>query len=548
MAGCSQRPRCHKTKKRRCILPNPWLSYLAHNGGKGLSRDEIMHGYKVWKSATFRRFTSSSKAHVARRQGKLCDIFAPKSRPAPRKVSRAAPPRRQPKAAAPNQREKLKKAQEKRRVEREKEQAAAAKERARDEAAARRAAAKKKREQSAARERYSAPVTRRAAASKTRKQQAAASEERKKKREQSAASAPVTRRAAASKAAASEERKKKREQSAASAPVTRRSKAAASEERKKKASDERRRTLKGKGKAKPTQRMKRPTASQRNEVNALRERFCKDSFKSPVLGMIDQPSSMPEKLYGVLSSEIPRNPLKAYRLNTPKDHTCLWTSIAAGLLGSTGQWNMIKRDGESLCDRLMTLLQQYRSEAPRRAFDIRFLKWIALKQLRETPVINRKCILTSYNSQGSRVGEESNYKVKVRNQYEVSPTEKDYDKIEEHYTKELMKNRYWGGDAEMNLLSEALSPLVGLAVFAPPENSDPTPPMTRRSRKRKVEQPAPDIGLSLQRWVHPDKPASVLLLRYTGHFHYELLSLQDQKKNFLVLGGRVPHYMVGTKT
>ena len=97
MAACSHRPRCHKTKSRRCIKPNPWMSYVSHHGGKGLSRVELMAGYRLWKRETFRRFTS--KKHVARRQSVLCDIFAPNSKPA--RVSRTAvAPRKRPSSVA----------------------------------------------------------------------------------------------------------------------------------------------------------------------------------------------------------------------------------------------------------------------------------------------------------------------------------------------------------------------------------------------------------------------------------------------------------------
>lgn len=74
MAGCKQRPRCHKTKSRRCIKPNPWLTFLNLYSGEGKSRVWLTSKYKIWKKENFGRFSSSSKAHVARRQNKLCDM------------------------------------------------------------------------------------------------------------------------------------------------------------------------------------------------------------------------------------------------------------------------------------------------------------------------------------------------------------------------------------------------------------------------------------------------------------------------------------------
>ena len=533
MAGCSQRPRCHKTKKRRCIKPNPWVSYLAQNGGKGLSRDEIMHGYKVWKSATFRRFTSSSKAHVARRQEKLCDLFAPNSRPAPRRVSRVAlPQRRRPKAAAPtvnkqtNNRGKQDKAREKRRVEREKEQAderrkkaSAEKKRERDEAAARRASAEKKRERDKA-------AARRASAEKKRERDKTAARLREVASGRN--DARLARRAAANK---------KKEQSAA--------RRASAEKKRAKASEERRRGLKGKGKAKakPDQREKSATAGQRKEMDALKELLCKDSFKSPVLELLSEPSRKKEPLYGERNRTHPSSPLQAYRFDPPDDGTCMWASIAAGLLGSPGQLNMIKRDGESLCDRLMTWLQQHKS--PRRASDyVSFVKWIVLNQLRKMPLSDKEDLLNSYNLEDGEKVDVAD----VGHGKKWATKKEAYDKIEELYNKDVKKKGFWATEAEIQLLSEALYPLVGLAVFAPPEKS----PLRLRSQERTVQQPATGntvAGLTLQRGVYSDpKPASLLLLRFTRGDHYELLSLNKTKKDFLVLEGEVPNYLFRQKS
>lgn len=54
-----------------------------------------MYNYKIWKKETFKRMTSSSKAHVARRQQKLCDIFAPGVKPVTQKQKMATAKRKQ---------------------------------------------------------------------------------------------------------------------------------------------------------------------------------------------------------------------------------------------------------------------------------------------------------------------------------------------------------------------------------------------------------------------------------------------------------------------
>ena len=530
MAGCSQRPRCHKTKKRRCIKPNPWVSYLTQYGGTGLSRAELMHGYKAWKSATFRRFTSSSKAHVARRQEKLCDLFAPNSRPAHRKVSRVAlPPRGRPKAAAPtvNHREKQNKAREKRRAEREKEQAAANKKAqaaAKQKSPARREAAEKRREQSAARR---------------------ASADRKKARDATAARLrTVAKGRNDARLARREAADKKREQSAARR---------ASEERRKKASEERRRKLKGKGKATPSQRGTSPTADQRKAVNDLRERFCKGSFRSPIVQRLSQTSRKAVQLRGKLQPKTFKpyppayNALRAYRLSPPADGTCMWMSIAAGLLGSPGQWKLVKRGGESLCDRLMTWFQQYQSEGRRRGFDFGFIKWIFLKYLREMPLPGeKKHLLDVYNTQDE--GGDGTEKVDVDDRERWPTEEEAYDEITDLYAAEVMDFTYWGGPVEVRLLSKAFYPLVDFGVFILPnkheikgrhKHLDPKSGKWGLIDGPKLTEPRMQFSVRSR-----PKPASVLLLLNDNRSsHYELLSLYRRRKDFLVLEKDIPEYM-----
>ena len=42
-------PKCFKTKKKTCILPNPWIMFLQQNAGKQLTRPELSQKYKTWK-------------------------------------------------------------------------------------------------------------------------------------------------------------------------------------------------------------------------------------------------------------------------------------------------------------------------------------------------------------------------------------------------------------------------------------------------------------------------------------------------------------------
>ena len=62
--------------------------------GQGKSREWLMYEYKNWKKENFKRMTSSSKAHVARRQEKLCDMFAPGAKPVTQKQKRLATAKR----------------------------------------------------------------------------------------------------------------------------------------------------------------------------------------------------------------------------------------------------------------------------------------------------------------------------------------------------------------------------------------------------------------------------------------------------------------------
>lgn len=87
MMACSQRPKCHKTKARKCIVPNPWISFITAHSGKGYSREYLSSEYKRWKRKTFRYCgMSSRKAHVEKRRALLCDIFAPNATSVKRKT------------------------------------------------------------------------------------------------------------------------------------------------------------------------------------------------------------------------------------------------------------------------------------------------------------------------------------------------------------------------------------------------------------------------------------------------------------------------------
>ena len=203
---------------------------------------------------------------------------------------------------------------------------------------------------------------------------------------------------------------------------------------------------------------------------------------------------------------------------------------------------MIKRNGESLCDRLMTLFQRYQSAGRRVGLDFGFMKWICLNQLREMPLsAEKKFLLNAYNTQEEGRRRKSVQKVKIDNRKKW-PTEKDaYDHIMKLYAKEVMKYTYWGGDSEIALLSQALHPLVELVVFVLP-NEHEIKGKHRRGNKLikgpKLTQPR------LYHHVHRDrKPASVLFLLHTDGNHYELLSLRRRRKDFLVLADDIPEYM-----
>ncbi|CAM9699677.1 unnamed protein product [Ectocarpus sp. 6 AP-2014] len=105
MTSCAQRPKCHKTNARKCVVPNPWVIFIATHGGKGYSREYLSSEYKRWRIKTFRQCgMSSSKAHVEKRQALLCDILAPNTaaRKTPKANTKAAATRarRTPKAKA----------------------------------------------------------------------------------------------------------------------------------------------------------------------------------------------------------------------------------------------------------------------------------------------------------------------------------------------------------------------------------------------------------------------------------------------------------------
>lgn len=55
MAGSRQRTRSRNTKAKTCTKPNPWLAYLRQHSGKGLSRLQLVHGYRKLKQVPVRK-------------------------------------------------------------------------------------------------------------------------------------------------------------------------------------------------------------------------------------------------------------------------------------------------------------------------------------------------------------------------------------------------------------------------------------------------------------------------------------------------------------
>lgn len=45
-----KRPKCYRTKKNKCTVPNPWIMFLQQNKGSNLTRDELSAAYKQWKT------------------------------------------------------------------------------------------------------------------------------------------------------------------------------------------------------------------------------------------------------------------------------------------------------------------------------------------------------------------------------------------------------------------------------------------------------------------------------------------------------------------
>lgn len=502
MAGCSQRPRCHKTKSRRCIKPNPWLSYLTHHGGKGLSRIELMSGYKKWKHVTFRRFTSSSKAHVARRQDKLCDMFAPGSKPGKQRniASRALPRARQPQTQARSS-----PAANKLLLTRERER-------------------KDRQARLAVREKERAAKGRELAAERRRR----ASMERKK--------------------AASDSRRSKERKALAK---LREAAKARNEGRLRRRVDRERRASANKAKKTGNQNATRDG----RDVELLRQKFCKvfrSSAASKLKAISDTATPLLDSInrYGETMFKGKYSALSAYHIDVPDNGTCMWAAIAGGLFGSSAQWKSISFNGETLCDKMVLLYKEFSEQVKRHGTDYKFIKWIFMRQLHAMSEVDRRVALDMFNTDERAIAANAPKQLRSSGRHKGKTTKASviskaelvdtangtsvqaYKKLMEMYKTAISRAGYWGSEEELSGLRAALSPFVDIVVFE----------QRVRTIGRGDEESIDEETRVIMRAHRNPKCASVLFLSRDID-HYNLLTLRHKKEDFLVLQSQVPEYV-----
>ena len=492
MATCVA-PACYKTRIKnrkhksplppRCIAPNPWVLYRSEMSGLGLTRKAISAGYKQIKAAWLRENPGlTGTQQRLRRNAEMCAKIADWSR----RDRVPSAPVADLAASWSNQRVAI---------------------------LARKLAQKKKKD---------------------------AKKERslKRKRDVNKAASPASLKKKKEKEREAKERNLMRKQD-----VNKATSPASLKKKKEKEREARERSRMGKQDINHASKSTKPN-SKTQQLEQLRQKYCKDFSSSGVRGL----GGLSEKRL-TLHDAIDKNgksvsgfsidKFKAYSIQVAGNGTCMWASVAGGLFGSSGQWKRVKNGSETLCDKMVSLYQEYSNKEPAPSFGYKFVKWIFLRQLvkhpdlrvrleffnideRQLEKINGPTLPPRRKTRGGKgkgkATEEK--KNKVTQLVPDTPGQSDkqkYAKILKLYQDAVNSDDFWGGQEELEIINDALYPFVNIVTFE-----------TRQGKSRIITRAR----------VKPVKYETVMFVLRTRGNHYSPLNVRKLKKDFLQAKGR----------